>query len=108
VSNSKSQFDFLSKLKAPETTAADLGSLEREGASPHSAGRPKNKAVDPRFVKLTAYVPRSLHAALKMAMARDATTDQSQYVEDALKEWLAQRHPNTLEHSGYNSTTVES
>jgi hypothetical protein len=113
VSNSKSQFNFLSKLKVPSgasgspMSALESNSPDQEGNPQQSSGRPRNKAVDPGFVKLTAYVPRSLHAALKMAMAMDTTSDQSQYVEHALKDWLAQHHPATLEHTGYKGIGVE-
>ena len=106
MSNSKSQFNFLSKLKVP-SGVSESDSSNQEGNPQQSSGRPRNKAVDPGFVKLTAYVPRSLHAALKMAMAMDTTSDQSQYVEHALKDWLSQHHPNTLEHSGYKATDAE-
>jgi hypothetical protein len=54
--------------------------------------KPKgNKATDPEYVKLTAYIPRDLHSRVKIAMAQDRVTDQSTYIEKWIEEKLAER-----------------
>jgi hypothetical protein len=50
-----------------------------------------NKAVDPDYMKLTAYIPRDLHFEIKTAMAADHETDQSAYIERWLRQSL-ERH----------------
>jgi len=56
----------------------------------------QNKAVSPAYTKLTAYIPRTLAAAIKMSMALDQTTDQSNYIEHALTEWLKSRGKESI------------
>lgn len=73
-------------------------------ATPARAGK-RNKAVDPAYTKLTAYIPRTLASAVKVAMALDATTDQSDYIEQALVQWLTTNgRTEILRQTGYDST----
>jgi hypothetical protein len=63
----------------------------------------KNKAISPDYTKLTAYIPRSLASAVKMCMALDQTSDQSEYVEAAISEWIRSKGRNTLlDQCGYH------
>jgi hypothetical protein len=62
----------------------------------------KNKAISPDYTKLTAYIPRTLAAAVKMCMALDQTSDQSEYVEAAIAEWVTSKgRRSVLEQCGY-------
>jgi len=56
----------------------------------------RNKATSPEYTKLTAYIPRKLAAAIKMSMALDQTADQSEYIENALTEWLKSKGRETI------------
>ena len=59
-----------------------------------------NKATSPGYTKLTAYIPRSLAAAIKMSMVLDQTVDQSEYIEHALAEWLHSKGRETVVSKG--------
>jgi hypothetical protein len=62
----------------------------------------KNKAISPDYTKLTAYIPRTLASAVKMCMALDQTSDQSEYVERAIAEWVTSKgRKSVLEQCGY-------
>jgi hypothetical protein len=54
-----------------------------------------NKAVNPDYTKLTAYIPRNLYFEIKTAMAADQETDQSAYIERWLRKMLEQRQSGT-------------
>lgn len=64
-----------------------------------------NKAVNPDYMKLTAYIPRELHFEIKTAMAADQETDQSAYIERWLRESLKRRQSSTVSQSN-NSTAL--
>lgn len=84
--------------------AADQVALNREKA-PRKARPPKlNKAVNPDYMKLTAYIPRELHFEIKTAMAADQETDQSAYIERWLRESLKRRQSAAA--SKRNDSTV--
>lgn len=81
----------------PDPIEEDRGVSEIKGVSEDAAhnaavSKPstakRNKATSPEYTKLTAYIPRKLAAAIKMSMALDQTADQSEYIENALTEWL--------------------
>jgi hypothetical protein len=62
----------------------------------------KNKAISADYTKLTAYIPRTLASAVKMCMALDQTSDQSEYVEQAIADWVASKgRTSVLEQCGY-------
>jgi hypothetical protein len=83
-------------LPSPEPVATS-------GAAPARAGK-RNKAVDPAYTKLTAYIPRTLASAVKVAMALDTTTDQSDYIEQALVQWLTSNgRSEILRQTGYSA-----
>jgi hypothetical protein len=87
----------------PEEQLAPAAPAAREPAAPARAGK-RNKAVDPAYTKLTAYIPRTLASAVKVAMALDATTDQSDYIEQALVQWLtANGRTEILKQTGYDT-----
>jgi hypothetical protein len=61
-----------------------------------------NKATDKTYTKLTAYIPRTLASAIKMTMALEGTTDQSDYIEKAIADWLKQKgRGHLLDQAGY-------
>lgn len=63
--------------------------------------RKLNKAVDPEYIKMTAYIPRDLHFQIKTAMAADRETDQSAYIERWLRESL-ERHLSAKASKGHS------
>jgi hypothetical protein len=87
-----------------KTVFADILSKSKETARPessvHASGQAKkaklNKAVDPAYIKLTAYIPRDLHFRMKTAMAEDQETDQSAYIERWISEKLDARQSATV------------
>ncbi len=69
---------------------------QTEEASTSGAKKPKtNKATDPGYMKLTAYIPRDLHFQIKAAMIEDEEIDQSAYLERWLREKLRDRQSAT-------------
>ena len=72
---SKTKFDGLPK--AQEKAAA-------------SAKKPKGRREDPNYLQTTVYLPRTLHHAVKVAMAED-NVELSGIVERLLAEWLKSR-----------------
>ncbi len=66
----------------------------------------RNKAVSPEYTKLTAYIPRTLAAAIKMSMALDQTADQSEYIERALSDWLRSKGRDAVLSQFGHSTSV--
>lgn len=85
----------------PAAVAAEPPPAPASASASKAAKR--NKAVDPAYTKLTAYIPRTLAAAIKMAMALETTTDQSDFIERALADWLTTTgRTDLLKQSGYS------
>jgi hypothetical protein len=84
--------DILSKSKETERPGASVSAT----ASGQAKKAKLNKAVDPAYIKLTAYIPRDLHFQMKTAMAEDQETDQSAYIERWIREKLDERHSATV------------
>lgn len=84
--------------------------MEEAPSSPAAkvrTGRPKNKATDPSYTKLTAYVPRTLVSAFQMSMLMDRNKDQSAEVERAIVAWLKGKgREGTLAQCNYSETEV--
>lgn len=80
--------------------AEGLGAARSTGvatpATKKSAVTKRNKAISSDYTKLTAYIPRTLAAAIKMSMALDQTADQSAYIERAVTEWLRSTGKQTI------------
>lgn len=86
-------------LEGPDISEAEISGRASPVVSPSAVPRlttKRNKAISPDYTKLTAYIPRTLAAAIKMSMALDQTTDQSEYLERALIEWLRSRGRETV------------
>lgn len=77
-----------SKPKEADTEQLEAGTAQSKKAK-------LNKAINPDYTKLTAYIPRDLHFEIKTAMAADQETDQSAYIERWLREMLEQRQSAT-------------
>lgn len=78
--------DILRKPAQTEEAASATGGTKK----------PKvNKATDPGYMKLTAYIPRDLHFQIKAAMIEDEEIDQSAYLERWLREKLRDRQSAT-------------
>jgi len=93
VSQRKSVFaDILSKSKDTERTETPVSTT----ATGQAKKAKPNKAVDPTYIKLTAYIPRDLHFQMKTAMAEDQETDQSAYIERWIREKLNERQSATV------------
>ncbi len=81
----------------PESPAGATELPPDNPPAPSAAVSPRrNKATSSEYTKLTAYIPRSLAAGIKMSMALDQTTDQSDYVERILAEWLESKGRDAL------------
>jgi hypothetical protein len=94
VSQRKSVFaDILSKSKETDRPEAAAASTRTSALAKKAK---LNKAVDPAYIKLTAYIPRDLHFQMKTAMAEDQETDQSAYIERWIREKLNERQSATV------------
>jgi hypothetical protein len=82
------------EAEEPEPSPAQLAP-NREKEAPKAKSPKLNKAIDPEYMKLTAYIPRDLHFEIKTAMAADQETDQSAYIERWLRESLKRRQSAT-------------
>lgn len=89
-------------IEDPPGTQDSATAVESEKNARTANPPKKNKAISPDYTKLTAYIPRTLAAAVKMCMALDQTSDQSEYVERAIAEWVTSKgRKSVLEQCGY-------
>ena len=51
-------------------------------------GRPRGKRTNPDYEQVTAYIPRSLHDKVKIALIESERKEFSQLVEELLARWL--------------------
>jgi len=99
VSERRTVFADILKPKPVEAEEAEPARAplppNREKEAPKAKSPKLNKAVNPEYMKLTAYIPRDLHFEIKTAMAADQETDQSAYIERWLRESLERRQSAT-------------
>ena len=55
---------------------------------PKKRGRPSGKRSNPAYEQTTIYLPRILHAEIKVALIRTGEQDFSELVEELLVAWL--------------------
>lgn len=89
MSQRRTVFADILKTKAKDSATEEEPA---ETAAVQAKRAKLNKAVDPNYTKLTAYIPRELHFEIKTAMAADQETDQSAYIERWLRRILEERH----------------
>ncbi len=83
---------FSSFLTARKETTSDIGPGTEGIGLPaaSSTGRRNGKRRDPDFEQVTAYIRRSTHHSVKLALLKeDANRQFSDLVETLLAEWLA-------------------
>ncbi len=62
---------------------AESPSEERRGP-----GRPTGKRTNPHYAQVTAYIPKSLHEDVKIALIKEGGKEFSTLVEELLGEWM--------------------
>lgn len=74
------------------------GKQQEESVEPQSQqsvkprGRPKGKRSDPAFEQVTAYIRKSTHQGVKIALLQEGEDREfSELVEELLDEWLRSR-----------------
>lgn len=66
-----------------------------------------NRAADTKtYMKLSAYVPRTLHGWTRMAMAKAGTQDQGEFLESLLVQSLRSIAPEFEDASGYGKEKI--
>lgn len=65
-------------------------------------GRPTGKRTDPNYAQVTAYIPKSLHEEVKIALIKEGGKEFSTLVEELLFEWMRNK---TAVPSGGRKTT---
>jgi hypothetical protein len=53
-----------------------------------SPGRPTGKRTNPNYGQVTAYIPKSLHEDVKIALIKEGGKEFSTLVEELLSEWM--------------------
>jgi|GEM_PF-3116931 hypothetical protein len=51
-------------------------------------GRPAGKRTNPDYAQVTAYIPKSLHDDVKIALIKEGGKEFSTLVEELLSEWM--------------------
>jgi hypothetical protein len=51
-------------------------------------GRPAGKRTNPDYAQVTAYIPKSLHEDVKIALIKEGGKEFSTLVEELLSEWM--------------------
>ncbi|ETX03512.1 MAG: hypothetical protein ETSY1_47005 (plasmid) [Candidatus Entotheonella factor] len=51
-------------------------------------GRPAGKRTNPDYAQVTAYIPKSLHEDVKIALIKEGGKEFSTLVEELLAEWM--------------------
>jgi hypothetical protein len=98
----RTQPEPLEDIPEPSRETTESAGVESDKDARTANPPRKNKAISADYTKLTAYIPRTLAAAVKMCMALDQTSDQSAYVEEAIAEWVASKgRKSVLEQCGY-------
>lgn len=54
-------------------------------------GRPAGKRTNPNYAQVTAYIPKSLHEDVKIALIKERKKEFSTLVEELLEEWMQSR-----------------
>ena len=67
----------------PQKEDVQHPSEERRGP-----GRPTGKRTNPHYAQVTAYIPKSLHEDVKIALIKDGGKEFSTLVEELLAEWM--------------------
>lgn len=99
--------DILRTQPEPVEAPESASTAESEKGTRRAIPPRINKAISPDYTKLTAYIPRTLAAAVKMCMALDQTNDQSEYVERAIEDWVTSKgRKSVLEQCGYRPTSI--
>ena len=52
------------------------------------AGRPNGKRTNPNYGQVTAYIPKTLHEEVKIALIKEGRKEFSTLVEELLSEWM--------------------
>ena len=94
-------------MKPPSKFSAILD-LKRDGGEPleqdlqrrvestseerRKPGRPTGKRTNPNYGQVTAYIPKSLHEDVKIALIKEGGKEFSTLVEELLLEWMRDKN----------------
>lgn len=72
--------------------AEEKEALQQPVSSPTAGrkgpGRPAGKRTNPDYAQVTAYIPKSLHEDVKIALIKEGGKEFSTLVEELLSEWM--------------------
>jgi hypothetical protein len=75
-----------------EGAEAEKEALQQPVSSPTAGrkgpGRPAGKRTNPDYAQVTAYIPKSLHEDVKIALIKEGGKEFSTLVEELLSEWM--------------------
>ena len=75
-----------------EGAEAEKEAQQQPGSSPTTGrkgpGRPAGKRTNPEYAQVTAYIPKSLHEDVKIALIKEGGKEFSTLVEELLSEWM--------------------
>ena len=93
----KPQSKFSAILEQKRDGGEEVGeSLQQAVLSPSEAkrgpGRPAGKRTNPDYGQVTAYIPKSLHEDVKIALIKEGGKEFSTLVEELLSEWIRSKN----------------
>lgn len=87
----QSKFDAILERKR-DGGEEEKEDLQQTASSPadgrRGPGRPTGKRTNPDYAQVTAYIPKSLHDDVKIALIKEGGKEFSAIVEELLSEWM--------------------
>jgi hypothetical protein len=88
----KPQSKFTAILEQKREGAEAEKEAQQPASSPTAGrkgpGRPAGKRTNPDYGQVTAYIPKSLHEDVKIALIKEGGKEFSTLIEELLSEWI--------------------